>query len=460
MLFYPADAHYMDMRVMRYIYSGNRKAAIRIFALLLATVIVTDIFTGCTAKGDAGDYYSLGCKKLKSADEEKLHEYLEDLCSQKLWDSVNASDAGNYMMIPMHYAFKAQDDAAVKSYRDMFDSFTKDYLSGGEAAFDELSKVSRLQFLYLGSQYLVLCSSGEKYTDMFLPDLYDIILNYTEKELYEKAPSWKTEDTVEKHLEEVLNGKEYEYHYYSWITDGDLFILAILCDCTYVAGKRNLPVTDEMKKAQILAYEILNSEELNTVTEEDGWLMQVGVMQDYKDYLYAGNTEITGDMEICPREDITWDVSHFRRMAAFLNSYESAAETEEEKNLYRLRRDQLSNQLKKCFVNQNGSWVSTSFMDGTNGVFRYEYHEEGVGLTGYEHSSSIISGWWVLLNQKWIDDVYKDILEGFPYPCDETNPYLDRTTVREQNVYFDSDTAWDNGAYECVVKCAVQLGKR
>ena len=43
-------------------------------------------------------------------------------------------------------------------------------------------------------------------------------------------------------------------------------------------------------------------------------------------------TEITEDMQPNPREDIAWDVSHFRRLAFFLNSYESAQETDEEKD--------------------------------------------------------------------------------------------------------------------------------
>ncbi len=159
-----------------------------------------------------------------------------------------------------------------------------------------------------------------------------------------------------------------------------------------------------------------------------------------------------------PREDIVQDVSHFRRSAFFLTSFVSAQETDGGKAIFELRRKQLGIQLKKCIVKVNGNWVQTSFMDGTNGVYRYEYHEEGVGHSNYSHSASLIQGWWSVLYENWIFDVYKDILTGFPWPQNDTNPYWDIMTVREQNPYFDADTAWEKDWYECVVKCAVQLG--
>lgn len=316
----------------------------------------------------------------------------------------------------------------------------------------------RLQWLYLCSQYLALSSSFESYKNLFIPDLLDICVFYAEDNLYRSEATWKTEDTVYEHIKQVLAGKKYKYHYYSSLVDGDMFSLAILCDAVYTSRKNGLEVTAEMSTAADLAYEIYKSQLLNTETEDGGWLFQVGVGQDYKDYLYAGNTEITEDMQPKPRADIVSDVSHFRRTAFFLTSYESAQDTEECIEIFEKRKKQLGVQLKKCLVKVGGNWVQTSFMDGTNGVYRYSYHEEGVGHSNYSHSASLIHGWWVVLYQGWIFEVYRDILSGFPWPQDETNPYWDIMTVRDQNPYFDADTGWEKGWYECVVKCAVQIG--
>ncbi len=400
--------------------------------------------------------YNKQCKQLESTDTETFHAILYDLCSQELWNTRDCYDACSWMIVPMHYAFKSGDDYAVSEFSQMFNRFASTCQSDGWYV---ESRVFRLQWLYLCSQYLALTSSFNTYQKFFIPALLDVCIEEAKFNLYRSQATWKTEATVEEHIKQVLAGKEYKYHYYSSLTDGDMFSLAILSDAVYASKKNNIPVTDEMSKAATYSYEIFNSPLLNTELEDGGWLFQVGVAQDYKDYIYAGNTEITEDMQPNPREDIVSDVSHFRRMAFFFNSYESAQDSlNGGGKIFVKRRQQLGEQLKKCIVKNDGNWVQTSFMDGTNGVYRNSYHKEGVGHSNYSHSSSLIQGWWALLYQEWIFDVYKEILSGFPWPLDNTNPYWDIMTVREQNPYFDADTAWEKGWYECVVKCAAQLG--
>lgn len=40
---------------------------------------------------------------------------------------------------------------------------------------------------------------------------------------------------------------------------------------------------------------------------------------------------------------------------------------------------------------------------------------------------------------------------------DRSNLYFDYATVREQNPFFDDDTAFDNGMMECMVACASKI---
>lgn len=40
---------------------------------------------------------------------------------------------------------------------------------------------------------------------------------------------------------------------------------------------------------------------------------------------------------------------------------------------------------------------------------------------------------------------------------DPSNPYFDHATVREQNPYFDMETGYDLGMFECMTMCAAKL---
>lgn len=81
-------------------------------------------------------------------------------------------------------------------------------------------------------------------------------------------------------------------------------------------------------------------------------------------------------------DDAVGDASHFSRMPLFLLSYERAQEDEVGKAVFQERRQQLANQLFHYVLKwQDGYWLTTTFMDGTNGVYRYSYHEDG--LLGY-----------------------------------------------------------------------------
>lgn len=163
-------------------------------------------------------------------------------------------------------------------------------------------------------------------------------------------------------------------------------------------------------------------------------------------------------MEPNPREDIVWDSSHFHRMPLHLNSYLAAQTLPERRELFVLRKQQLANQMAEHVLQKvDGLWLATTFMDGTNGVYRYSYHEEGVGIEGYDLSETVLLGWWALLDDPRITEIHREILREFPMEAGPDNPYWDGTTVREQNPFFDSDTAFGNGMYECMTMCAGKM---
>lgn len=80
---------------------------------------------------DSNIYNMYCCNRLQTLDENEFHSILRDLCSQELWSARDLYDACNWLMIPMHYAFKAGDDYAIDQFNKLFERFVRYYLTGG-----------------------------------------------------------------------------------------------------------------------------------------------------------------------------------------------------------------------------------------------------------------------------------------------------------------------------------------
>lgn len=359
-----------------------------------------------------------------------------------LWTPRDMYDACHHLMVPMHYAFRAGDETAVRAFSDQFSQFIADVGEKDIYSFQTHNKLDRLQFFYFCTQFMVLCAAYG-YDDL-IPDALPVLAEtFAEDYLLYTEANWKTERTVIEHIRQVLAGKEYSRRYYSSIEDLDRYSLAILCDLRCLAVMRGCQPSETMDTAADLAWQIYSSPLLNTETDVGGWLFQVGVGSDYGDNAYAGNLSITEDIQPMPREDIPVDSNHSMRLPLLLTSYQSAQPDREHWEIFRLRKKQLANQLVRCVLkNVDGHWLVTTFMDGTNGVYRYEYHEKGAGLEGYDLSDSLLMGWWALLEDPRIKQVYQDILDTFPMEGNVENPF------------FDTVTVYETGMFECIVACA------
>ena len=397
--------------------------------------------------------YSASVDMLSIEEEQLYDRIVMTLLEEDLWTPRDMYDACECLMIPMHYAFRAGKEEAIDAFASFFHRFITDIGGEDRYEFSDQGILNRLQFYYLCTQFMVLCKANgceEKIPAGLAKSAEDFASAY----LLEHVANWNTEPTVIEHLRQVLAGKEYKYSYYSVVEDLDGYTLAILCDLR-VLGLGNEETT---QTAAELAYKLYSSPSLNEETQEGGWLFQVGAWKDHPDYAYAGNEKITETIQPLQREDIPWDSSHFSRYPLWLLSYQSAQDSEEKCALFRLRREQLANQMMNCVLNHvDGWWLTTTFMDGTNGVYRYGYHEDGVGIQGYDLSGTFLYGWWAALGDERLTSVYQDILEKFPLEGGQSNPYFDHATVREQNPYFDMDTAFELGTFECMVMCAARL---
>lgn len=361
-------------------------------------------------------------------------------------------------MVPMHYAFAVGDMEKIDAFAAFFDRFAEDITGEDSYGFLECGWLSILQFYYFVTQFISLCAQYG-YEDLVPVKLIPVITETVSQFYYEVPGNWNCEPTRQEHFKQVLAGKEYPISYYSLIDDFDLFFLSILCDLNVYHRIIGVEVTELEETAAYLAYALLASPLLNEETEDDGWVFQRGVWWDYPDFAYAGHQAITANMEPKPRRDVTWDSSHFMRMPACIISWRNAQPTQERYALIEKRRAQLATQFASEICKKvNGYWLATTFIDGTNGVYRYSYNTPGVGYSGYENSAHILVGWWSLLGDVRIRQIYTEILQEFPLEANrDTNPYFDFATIRDQNPFYDADTGYDLGMYQCMVMCASKL---
>lgn len=402
-------------------------------------------------------FYKKTAEPLDEVEKERYEDIITELLDEDLWTTQDAYDTAHYLMVPMHYAYKSSNQNYVNMYQAFFNRFVDDVILGNDNyGFKELPILYQLHFSYLISQYLVLSyANGYPVDNQEL--LFDFVEDVSYKLLFGVKCGWTGEKNFVTRVEKVLDGYEYEYKYQSAIPDNIWFSLAILSDSKVIDEQRYYK-NKYAAEIDDLAYRIFSDEKQNVVTEDGGWLFQVGAWSDYKDYNYAGNEKIYPEIQPKIREDITNDSSHFLRIPLMLHSYLSAQTEDKKIKLFQNRIQQLSYQMKnKVLKNIDGKWLTTTFMDGTNGVYRYEYHESGVGIEGYDLSGSFLLGWWSFLEDPDIKNVYIDILNLFPMEGNQSNPYFDHTTVRQQNKYFDADTAFVNGMYELLVACASKL---
>lgn len=359
---------------------------------------------------------------------------VQPVLQQDIRSGEQAQTFGTTMMIPLHSAFHLRDEQWERSFADHFSRMVTNFSAL------PAEDLGRLQYLYVASQFLVLAKDSGK-QDLIprtLPGLlYTDILN-----VWTKKPAWQwgrapfpggvRERTLWK-----LSARQLPKNYYRAITDVDFFVFAI-------AGDLKSFITDpaEVRVWSPTLDDILSIAR-RTFSQEvvfqsgGGWLFQPGVWSDHPEYQYAGNSEIRSSMRPAPIRDISADSSHTLRFPLWLTSLMRAYPPDSaDYRYYEGLRSGLEKQLfNKVLVKPSESFPCyrmTNFMDGTNGVYRWNYASvgEGSGFGPYGLSSSLLQGWWALLGTDRIRAVYRDAAASFPWPKQCVEVYLGPTTPK------------------------------
>lgn len=228
-------------------------------------------------------------------------------------------------------------------------------------------------------------------------------------------------------------------------TDMDGFVLGIGADLSAYRQLRKLPQLPAYKEILDDAYAM---HRIGVVPMGKGWLFQPGGHSDHPDHWYAGWNGTGRAPNRAKVDRIAWDSSHFSRWPLWLSSFENAETNPTRKAYYNKLRAGLAEQLMtKVLVKPDKKFRTyrlTNYMDGRNGVYRWnEQTKSGIGP--YQLTVTFTMGWWSLLDDARIRNVYSEMSAAFPL------------TPQEHKVIFGTVTRIDH-AYAAHIMRLAALG--
>ena len=338
-------------------------------------------------------------------------EYLERY--SKITDTVNLYNAFHNLIIPLYVVASDPNSKVSTALDHFFDAqfiIKKNQLGYG---------LADLHFAYLYTEYMRLLP--KKFNDARFNRLKKYIVNYWDNE---PGNVWSEEIRQFKgkkaRINFLLDNSRDIYprgrKYLAALTDFDMFCMSIGTSLATIEMHRNGAATKELSDIANTWLSCLTKK----VSFSDGnrWLLQPGVWADYPDYMYAGYDDIDNVTSPRIKENIGIDVSHFSRMPAFLLTLAMYFQGNQEAKIYINRlisglADQFLTAVVTYPTRTNNLYRFKNYMDGSNGVFRFNYSKDNKGYNPYKQASHIFYGFWLLLGSTRINTIYQDIYVNF-----------------------------------------------
>lgn len=318
--------------------------------------------------------------------------------SLETWSEKNRYNASHFLLVPMYYIYQNNNTSLIKKIDQNMNNFLEK--EAKNLKFNITSeRLPIWQYLYFVSEYNNLSSRKNMKLNNFLIESVEKNWN---------SPSWQwgkinAFPTLKEKLEWKLNATENE-GYKRALVDEELFFLGVAANLSLSSPKNK--ILKEINNISLQLFEKKSS------FNDEGWLYDVGAFDNYPDYAYAGYTNIKDISSPKPEKNIAIDSSHFFRIPKILLSLQKAyKEDSPEYIVYQKYRIGLENQFfNKVLVIKNNNIYLTNYMDGKNGIFRWEYPTLGKGR-GYQPfglTPSFGMGWWSFLPNTKIKTTYKD----------------------------------------------------
>lgn len=336
----------------------------------------------------------LGCMKemkVKNIELENLYEEcVENVLKDDLWLPRDCYDTGHTLMLPLHYAFRSKNEKYISWFKDHFCRYL-DYYAKNADEFNRQAYLNRIHYWYLCSWYCVLACDYDCVDDVVF-ELSEVIENNVIENYNTFQGNWAVLGfhSMAENFEYILNKENTPTpKFYKAITDTHFFTLAILANISYVKRKLNIPIEFVYTEVETYIYKLFKSEVV--WNKEGGWVLQPGVWSENSSYLYAGDESDMPRKSIV--DNIGEDISHFHRMALWLQSFYKSASSVEYQNYYKSLSVGLLVQLNTfCIVLPDREipyYRLHNYMSGHNGWYRFNA-DTNIGYAPFKLSRSIL----------------------------------------------------------------------
>ena len=403
-------------------------------------------------------YYYINSRNENNLWRKTISEYIKG----DLWDDVNSYDAGHVLLIPMFYAFSENDKVKKNEFHDLFSRYAE-YLTNVNYNYDYWNG-NHIQFNFLASNYINLCVQYEeeaRIPNELLDYLYDEAFFYclSDREKYK---------TDEKSNYSVLLAIERDFNLGKPIADLYQFECMIILNLKEFSDSGYYNLSEERRKIVNNTIELLYTVYTEGVTFINGnkWIMSMGAFDESEDYAYMSYNDIEDNMQPSMQENTTWDTSHFARVPVSLRIMKRANKDNQEREQYY---DKLIIGLREQFLEnvlvfpdeENSYYRTTNYMDGRNGLYRYNYKtQKDSAYLPYQLSGTLCLGWWCFLGRE-MSSIYDGIYNTFPLNEKELETYVGPNTTRERNYYVEWPNYFENGFAEliCLLASKIEIDK-
>jgi len=382
-----------------------------------------------------------------------------------LWEEAgDMYDSSNSLMVPLHAAFYLDYDIGRAEFSKQFSEFVKNDNISFLTSNDDID-LSREHYLYLGTRFMALAAQSGEYG--LIPKELPEKLKKEVIILWKQKPARWYNDLIftggaKERLIWKLDRDNTPVSYCRAMIDHEMFLFAMAADIRIYENETK--AIQDSTITEIIHYAYESIKKYVFYTENNGWLFQPGIWRDHPDYKYAGNSQISQDVEIRLVDNIAEDSSHSHRWPVWLISFIEASSGDKARHdYYSALRKKLENQFfEKVLVPPTEDFTCyrvNNYMDGYNGIYRFGYSTAGEnsGYGPYQLSGILIDGWWGMFGTERVNIIYRDIANCFPLSKNIIDTYVGPNTNRTRNEYVEWPNYFQNGFGEINVNLVSKI---
>lgn len=382
-----------------------------------------------------------------------------DYVADDLWLDNYVEDASHTLQLPLAGAFAKPDRT---EWRQAFADQFQRFLDSGDSINVQLY---RLEYYYLASRFLRLAAETEE-SDLIPTVLYARLLDEISR-LWTVEPAWMWDSPsfsggIRQRIEWKLTVQNPPFRYYAALVDHDMFLFGIAAELKAylrITGGEESPVLNDI----LLMVRRVTEERIEWL-DHGGWVYQRGLWSDHPENSRAGHPFVAPNLPPLLVPNLTRDSSHSMRWPLWLSSFQAAATPGS--NEYRYY-DYLRLGLNRQFVDkvlvhptvEFDGYRLRNYMDGYNGIYRYQYYTAGAGrgTNPYGLSGALMFGQWAFLQSTEVNTAYREIASQFPLSDAVLPTYIGANTNRVRHAFETWPAAFTNGNFEFLMLLAADL---